>query len=129
VKEFGLGRQIVYMQARHGVAIQSDAGCRGDALLAMTKVGSGGRGGMVPLDCRVGALPLLAMTKGGENLTRNDVKSEIAWLQTRALGNTGKHAGTNFIAIMKGKHKIGPAQALHYLVRSAPFSLDLPSDT
>ena len=67
--------------------------------------------------------------EGGENLTRNDVKSEIAWLQTRALGNTGKHAGTNFIAIMKGKHKIGPSYSLHYLVRSAPFSLDLPSDT
>jgi hypothetical protein len=60
---------------------------------------------------------------------RNDVKSEIAWLQARALGNTGKHAGTNFIAIMKGKHKIGPTQALHYLMRSAPFSLDLPSNT
>ena len=60
---------------------------------------------------------------------RNDIKSEIAWLQARALGNTGKHAGTNFIAIMKGKHKIGSTQALHYLMRSAPFSLDLPSDT
>ena len=60
---------------------------------------------------------------------RNDVKSEIAWLQARALGNTGKHAGTNFITIMKGKHKIGPSQALYYLMRSAPFSLDLPSDT
>ena len=60
---------------------------------------------------------------------RNDVKSEIAWLQARALGNTGKHARTNFITIMKGKHKIGPSYALHYLMRSAPFSLDLPSDT
>ena len=82
---------------------------------------------MVPLDCRVASL--LAMTKRGENLTHNEVKLQIAWLQARALGNTGKHAGTNFITIMKGKHKIGPPYALHYLVRSAPFSLDLPSDT
>jgi hypothetical protein len=60
---------------------------------------------------------------------RNEVKLQIAWLQTRTLGNTGKHTGTNFIAIMKGKHKIGPSYALHYLMRSAPFSLDLPPDT
>ena len=102
-------RSTLSLRARQGVAIQS--------------------GSWRGMPGRCGGLPDGSAGLPRRCSPRNDVKSEIAWLQARALGNTGKHARTNFITIMKGKHKIGPSYALHYLMRSAPFSLDLPSDT
>ena len=44
------------------------------------------------------------------------------------FGNTGEHFGPDFFAVVKRKHKIGPAFTSHGAVR-ADLPFDVPADS
>ncbi len=55
-----------------------------------------------------------------------DEGSQVFWCQPRYLGQSRKHAWTDFVAIVKGKNRVRPTIALKDTVRSG-LAFDAPS--
>lgn len=53
---------------------------------------------------------------------------EVVWRQSRMLGNTRRHARTDFITVMKGENEVGPFWPDKCFVGTG-LAFDLSADT